>query len=246
MGHFTMRNYAILVISAGQISLFIRSMYRTRVSPIYYSEIWAWPRFRRISWAGAKYPQQICVCKCYDVYVWMYHVCLFVCVCVCICVCRYVCAAILTHFRSKCKILTTDMRVNVSICLYACMYACIYVCVFVYLYVCMYVCSYGCVFVCMFVCMHVCMHVRIHVCMCIYTYIFMRIYMCALSKYICTGWWRPIGCLKLQVIFRKRATNYRALLREMIYEDKASYVSSPPCTVTACNDTAMHIYVKCI
>ena len=31
---------------------------------------------------------------------------------------------------------------------------------------------------------------------------------------------RPVGCLKLQVIFRKRATNYRALLREMTYIDK--------------------------
>ena len=41
---------------------------------------------------------------------------------------------------------------------------------------------------------------------------------------------RPIRCLRLQVIFRKRTTNYRALLREMIYEDKASYDSSPPCT----------------
>ena len=29
------------------------------------------------------------------------------------------------------------------------------------------------------------------------------------------GWRRPRGCLKLQVIFRKRATNYRALLRKM-------------------------------
>ena len=29
--------------------------------------------------------------------------------------------------------------------------------------------------------------------------------------WICTGWRRPIGCLKLRVIFRKRATNYRAL-----------------------------------
>jgi len=28
-----------------------------------------------------------------------------------------------------------------------------------------------------------------------------------------SGWRRPIGCLKLQVIFRKRATNYRPLLR---------------------------------
>jgi len=44
-----------------------------------------------------------------------------------------------------------------------------------------------------------------------------------------TGWRRLIGCLKLQVIFRKRATNYRALLRKMTYEDKASYDSTPPC-----------------
>jgi len=47
-----------------------------------------------------------------------------------------------------------------------------------------------------------------------------------------TGWRRPIGCLKLQVIFRKRATNYRALLRKFTYEDKASYWSSPPCYFT--------------
>ena len=31
-----------------------------------------------------------------------------------------------------------------------------------------------------------------------------------------TGWRRPIGCLKLQVIFCKRATNYRALLRRPV------------------------------
>jgi len=37
-----------------------------------------------------------------------------------------------------------------------------------------------------------------------------------------TGWQRSIGCLKLQVILRKRTTNYRALSREMIYKDKAS------------------------
>jgi len=35
---------------------------------------------------------------------------------------------------------------------------------------------------------------------------------------------------KLQVIFRKRATNYRALLQKMIYKDKASHGSLPPCT----------------
>jgi len=46
-----------------------------------------------------------------------------------------------------------------------------------------------------------------------------------------TGWRRPIRCHRWQVIFRKRATNYRALLREMNYKDKASYGSSPPCNV---------------
>jgi len=46
-----------------------------------------------------------------------------------------------------------------------------------------------------------------------------------------TGWRRPIGCLKLQVIFRKRATYYRALLQKMTCKDQASYGLSPPCNV---------------
>jgi len=44
-----------------------------------------------------------------------------------------------------------------------------------------------------------------------------------------TEWRRPIACLLLHVIFRKRTTNYRALLQKMTYKDKASYGSSPPC-----------------
>jgi len=47
---------------------------------------------------------------------------------------------------------------------------------------------------------------------------------------MCDGWWRLTGCLKLQVIFRKRATNHRALLRKTTCNDKASYGSLPPCT----------------
>jgi len=43
-----------------------------------------------------------------------------------------------------------------------------------------------------------------------------------------TGWQRPIGCLKLQVFFCKRATDYVALLRKVTCEDKASNESSPP------------------
>ena len=46
-----------------------------------------------------------------------------------------------------------------------------------------------------------------------------------------TGWWRPTGCLNLQVIFWKRTTNYGAFLREMTYIDKASNGSLPPCTL---------------
>jgi len=46
----------------------------------------------------------------------------------------------------------------------------------------------------------------------------------------CTGWRRLIGSPKLQVIFHKRATKYRSLLRKMIYKDKGSYESSSPCT----------------
>ena len=62
---------------------------------------------------------------------------------------------------------------------------------------------------------------------------YIHMYVLNISKYVyeCkhTGWQRPIGCLKLQVIFRKRATNYGALLRKMTFNDKASYGSSPSC-----------------
>ena len=46
----------------------------------------------------------------------------------------------------------------------------------------------------------------------------------------CTGWRRLIGSPKLQIIFHKRGTKYRSLLRKMTYKDKGSYGSSPPCT----------------
>jgi len=45
-----------------------------------------------------------------------------------------------------------------------------------------------------------------------------------------TGRRRLIGSSKLQIIFHKRATEYRSLLRKMTYRDKGSYESSPPCT----------------
>ena len=50
------------------------------------------------------------------------------------------------------------------------------------------------------------------------------------SQAAVTGWRRLIGSPKLQIIFHKRATKYRALLWKMTYKDKGSYESSPPCT----------------
>jgi len=49
-----------------------------------------------------------------------------------------------------------------------------------------------------------------------------------------TGWPRCIECLKLHISFRKRATNYRALVQKMTYKDKAACGSWPPC-----NDTVL-------
>jgi len=46
-----------------------------------------------------------------------------------------------------------------------------------------------------------------------------------------TGWRRLIGSPKLQIIFHKRATKYRSLLRKTTYKDKGSYEFSPPCTL---------------
>jgi len=43
-----------------------------------------------------------------------------------------------------------------------------------------------------------------------------------------TGWRRLIGSPKLQIIFHKRATKYRSLLRKMTYKDKGFYESSHP------------------
>jgi len=65
-----------------------------------------------------------------------------------------------------------------------------------------------------------------------------------LPAYSSTGWWRPIGYLKLQIIFHKRATIYRALLRKMTYKDKAFYASSPPCMLNGSRvNESRHVWI---
>jgi len=46
---------------------------------------------------------------------------------------------------------------------------------------------------------------------------------------VCAAHRKCIGCLELQVSFRRSATTYRALLREMTDKDTASSASSPLC-----------------
>ena len=90
---------------------------------------------------------------------------------------------------------------------------------------------------------------------CTYKYIFMWyiIFWISSSYTERTGWRRYIGCLKLQVSLRKKATNYRALLWKMTCTDKAPYASSPRCSVSyqrlssvyLINDSAPHSYILC-
>ena len=94
----------------------------------------------------------------------------------------------------------------------------------------------ACCSVCCRVCCSVCCRVRCCVCCsaCCSVLLFTQMPLLHLHKQVPrtrTGWPRPVGCLKLQVIVCKRATKYRALLRKMTYKDKASYGSLPPCIV---------------
>jgi len=56
-----------------------------------------------------------------------------------------------------------------------------------------------------------------------------------------SGWRRLIGYLQSQVIFHKRATNYRVFLWKMTYKDTASYGSSAPCVMSC-----IHIFVESV
>ena len=77
----------------------------------------------------------------------------------------------------------------------------------------------------------VCLCVCVYVSVCVHLCLFVLVCVCMRTKwcFLPTGWRRHIGCLKLQVFFRKRATNHRALLQKMTYKNKASCASLPPC-----------------
>ena len=57
-----------------------------------------------------------------------------------------------------------------------------------------------------------------------------------------TGWSRLVGCPKLQVIFRKRATNYKALLRKIACEDKGFYDATTLCRERESSVLSFYLY----
>jgi len=140
--------------------------------------------------------------------------------CGCQCMCQYIYACTYINL----PIWNTQADVYAAICIYTFKWVTACCVVWILENVCM--------------CQHIyaCTYVNVSIwntqgrCICINVYIYFQVGHCILhclnrrkyKTYVWvsmysqdTGWRRPIGCLKLQVIFRKRATNYRALLRKM-------------------------------
>jgi len=149
------------------------------------------------------------------------------------------------------------MYMYIYIYVYGYIHIYIFICTYLYVYMYIYVYLYKCVYIYIYIntkavdAAHAPRKRFPKKNTCIYTHIFQRksyrCSACAMQKVQnfskvraavslhshFTGWRRLIGCLKSQVIFCKRATNYMALLRKMSYKDKASSASSPPCSERA-------------
>jgi len=146
------------------------------------------------------------------------QVCRYTCVCVLMCVCQilmYVCQILMY----VCQILMYVLSRFLSLFLYrASLFFLILSLDLSYTGVCVYV------------------YVGTRVCVCMYVSVaFVGAWAFLTTGHwlevscVCTGRRRLIECLKSQVIFRKRATNSRALLLKMTHEDTASNDSTPLC-----------------
>jgi len=108
--------------------------------------------------------------------------------------------------------------VNENLCVCACV--CVRVCVCVCVWVRVYLCVWGCMCVC------VCLSVCLSVCVCKCTYVHMYIHMTFSD-----------------MTFRKRATNYRALLQKMTYKDKAHILISEKVSENVQMFTCCYVYM---
>jgi len=80
-----------------------------------------------------------------------------------------------------------------------------------------------------FWCSRLCVCIRVEICVsCVHVQTLICREVDVYGGWADTGWRRLIASPKLQIIFHKRATTYRSLLRKMTYKDKGSYESSPP------------------
>jgi len=199
----------------------------------------------------------VCVCMCVCVCVCI-RVCAYVGACVCVYVCVYYSNsdASIVPLPSVLNILKAFIAsIKGCVCVFVYVCACAYVCAYVYLCVCLCVVPQfrridsstpvsvkhiegfhrlG-IRVLFALCRHLlCSVLRCAVCcssILQWVAVICIVLQCIESfRHLGTGWRRLIGCLNLQVIFGKRATNYRALLRKITYKDKVSDDSTPPCT----------------
>jgi len=158
----------------------------------------------------------------------------------------YVCSAyIFTCTYHWCHVLYVQV-LFIHIYMYTHVY--IYICIHVYMYIhiCMYTSLMSSALRTGFICIHIhvfthtCIYIHLYPCMYVHTHLHVPIsdvmcytYRFYWNTYTCihmyTGWRSLIASPQLQIIFHKRATKYRPLLRKMTYENKGSYESSPPC-----------------
>jgi len=156
------------------------------------------------------------------------------CVCVCISLSLslppslsllFLCACVLARARARVCVCVREFCVCMCTCMY--MYVYIYICIHPHTYSRKYIsgCS-NCG--CLSALPRITASIRFIFRYCQHTYDRFTQFGCLFDIFITnltdmhtmdTGWRRPIGCLKLHVIFRKRATNSGALLRRMTYND---------------------------
>ena len=73
---------------------------------------------------------------------------------------------------------------------------------------------------CVCACVCVCVRVFGGLCACVCVVCVYIVALPSILHTMTTGWRRPIGSPKLQIIFHKRATKYRSLFRKMTYKDR--------------------------
>jgi len=99
---------------------------------------------------------------------------------------------------------------------------------------------YTCIYLCLYV--YVCIYVQM---VCIHTFVCINVLILSNRIPSGTGWRRWLGYLKLLVSVRKRDIHYRALLRKVIYKDKAPSASSTPCIRCVYVYVYHHLNVYC-